>query len=382
MRVTMWFILSIDFFVITLGKKGFGPTDQEWGYVDVRKNSHIFWWLHYTTANVSKVTDRPLVIWLQGGPCASSTGEDVNLLLVDNPVGSGFSYVVCGYHECPYATSNKQIAIDFLITMEQFYKKLPQFQKVPLYIFGEAYGGKMVADIALLLHQKNRAGKIKCNLKGIGLGNPWISPEDSILSWSTYLKNLGTIDTDGVSAIDHIVDKFKQVFRKGIYHEALGYWGAALEEVALWTDGINVFNVLDKIKSPPNLDALMNGEVRKALSIPYFWDVQSYPCMRALSNDHVKPVINVLEELLNSTHIKVSVYSLEQWVQKMNWKNKASWKAVDRKAFAVDGYYEGYAKKSGNFAVYWVNRAGQRVPTENSGAMGYILKELTNNYRV
>nr|CAI5863699.1 unnamed protein product [Callosobruchus analis] len=172
----------------------------------------MFWWLHYTTANVSKVTHRPLVVWLQGGPCASSTGEgnfdeigpldrylkerrtswvkDVNLLLVDNPVGSGFSYVNCGLHACPYATSNKQIATDFLIMMEQFYKKFPQFKPVPLYIFGEAYGGKMAADIALLLHQKHRAGKIQCNLKGIGLGNPWISLEDAILSWTTYLYKL------------------------------------------------------------------------------------------------------------------------------------------------------------------------------------------------
>ncbi|VEN60384.1 unnamed protein product [Callosobruchus maculatus] len=420
MRVIIWVIITVDLLKITLGRKGFGPTDQEWGYVDVRKNCHMFWWLHYTTANVSKVTDRPLVVWLQGGPCASSTGEgnfdeigpldrdlkerktswvkDVNLLFVDNPVGSGFSYVNCGLHECPYATSNKQIAIDFLIMMEQFYKKFPQFQDVPLYILGEAYGGKMVTDIALVLHQKKAAGKIRCNLQGIGLGNPWISPEDSILSWSTYLNNLGTLDTEGVSVVDGIVDKFKQVFRKGIYRTALDYWYEALEEIELWTCSIDFFNVLVKVRSIAeptrrNLDSLMNGEVRTALNISFLWGPQSYPCLRALANDYVRPVVDVLEELLNSTHIKVSVYSgqldlranivgLEHWVEKMNWKNKGSWKAVDRIPFAVDGYYEGYVKKSGNFALYWVNRAGQRVPSENSGAMGYILKELTNNYMV
>lgn len=34
----------------------------------------MFWWLYYTTANNVHHTDRPLVIWLQGGPGASSTG--------------------------------------------------------------------------------------------------------------------------------------------------------------------------------------------------------------------------------------------------------------------------------------------------------------------
>ena len=33
----------------------------------------MFWWLYYTTANVT-FTNRPLVMWLQGGPGASSSG--------------------------------------------------------------------------------------------------------------------------------------------------------------------------------------------------------------------------------------------------------------------------------------------------------------------
>lgn len=34
----------------------------------------MFWWLYLTTADVESKYDRPLVIWLQGGPGASSTG--------------------------------------------------------------------------------------------------------------------------------------------------------------------------------------------------------------------------------------------------------------------------------------------------------------------
>lgn len=53
-------------------REGFGPTDQEWGYVTVRDGAHMFWWLHYTTAT-SDPTEKPLLIWLQGGPGGSST---------------------------------------------------------------------------------------------------------------------------------------------------------------------------------------------------------------------------------------------------------------------------------------------------------------------
>ena len=35
----------------------------------------MFWWLHYTTnTNVESFTEKPLIIWLQGGPGSSSTG--------------------------------------------------------------------------------------------------------------------------------------------------------------------------------------------------------------------------------------------------------------------------------------------------------------------
>jgi serine carboxypeptidase 1 len=34
----------------------------------------MFWWMHFTKANVAAHTERPLIFWLQGGPGSSSTG--------------------------------------------------------------------------------------------------------------------------------------------------------------------------------------------------------------------------------------------------------------------------------------------------------------------
>lgn len=34
----------------------------------------MFWWLFYTTADVKSFYEKPLVVWLQGGPGGSSTG--------------------------------------------------------------------------------------------------------------------------------------------------------------------------------------------------------------------------------------------------------------------------------------------------------------------
>jgi hypothetical protein len=52
----------------------FGPYNQDFGYITVRDGAHMFYWMFYTTAPVKEYTERPLIVWLQGGPGGSSTG--------------------------------------------------------------------------------------------------------------------------------------------------------------------------------------------------------------------------------------------------------------------------------------------------------------------
>lgn len=156
-------------------RKGYGPTEQEWGYVEVREGAHIFWWLQQTSADVDDYTEKPLLIWLQGGPGSSSTGYGnfaelgpldadlnprntswinfANVLFVDNPVGTGFSYAD---NIQQLATTNRQIADDFLVLLQGFYEAVPALKSTPLYIFCESYGGKMTAEIALVLDQVSK----------------------------------------------------------------------------------------------------------------------------------------------------------------------------------------------------------------------------------
>ena len=50
------------------------PTEiqEAWGYVDVRPKAHMFWWFMKTPCG--DVDNRPIIIWLQGGPGGSGTG--------------------------------------------------------------------------------------------------------------------------------------------------------------------------------------------------------------------------------------------------------------------------------------------------------------------
>jgi serine carboxypeptidase 1 len=73
------------------------------------------------------------------------------LLFVDNPVGTGYSYVDAKEY---YTHDVAGIATDMLVLLHEFFMvKSPQFQEVPFYIFSESYGGKMTAAISQALYK-------------------------------------------------------------------------------------------------------------------------------------------------------------------------------------------------------------------------------------
>lgn len=88
------------------------------------------------------------------------------------------------------STTNKQIALDLVSLLKGVLEKLPEFETVPLHIFGESYGGKMAIEFAYELDKAIKRNEIRTNLQGVYLGDSWISPIESTLSWAPYLFQL------------------------------------------------------------------------------------------------------------------------------------------------------------------------------------------------
>ncbi|XP_072743969.1 retinoid-inducible serine carboxypeptidase [Anoplolepis gracilipes] len=427
-------VLCACFISKSNGKQGFGPGEQEWGFVKVRPYANMFWWLYYTTADVESYYDKPLIIWLQGGPGGSSTAygnfeelgpldvdlnprnytwvKNYNVLFIDNPVGTGFSNVE---DETAFATTNAEIASDLLECVRGFYEKLPKFKPVPTYITTESYGGKMGAEFALVWDRAQKAGTIESNLKGVALGDAWISPIDSVLTWGPYLLSTGMVDTEGFKNIDAKAKEAKDRVETGMWTEATNYFGFTQVVILHETYNVDFYNILTKITYPSyhlplenqymrantiyrhfiqfesqSLESLMNGPVKEALGLNVSHGTQSSEVFSYLEGDFMKPVINIVEQLLNETDLNVIVLNGQLdlivdtpgtllWVEKLKWKNADNWKNSLRKPLVSEEIIEGYFKTYDNFAMYWVNRAGHMVPKDNPVAMEVILQDLTNN---
>ena len=83
--------------------------------------------------------------------------------------------------------------------------KMPYFSKTPFYIFCESYGGKMTAAFAVALFQEIQSGGIECNFQGVALGDSWISPIDSVLTWGPYLYQTSLLDLNALEEVNKVI---------------------------------------------------------------------------------------------------------------------------------------------------------------------------------
>lgn len=418
------------------------PADEGkevWDYVTVRKDAHMFWWLYYATSPCKNFSELPLVMWLQGGPGGSSTGfgnfeeigpldsslkprkttwlQSASLLFVDNPVGTGFSYVK---KDGMYAKDLTTVASDMMVLLESFFNCRQEFQTIPFYIFSESYGGKMAAGIALELHKAVQEGTIKCNFSGVALGDSWISPVDSVLSWGPYLYSMSLLDDQGLAEVSQVAEQVLDALNKGLYKEATQLWGQAEMVVEQNTDGVNFYNILTK--SAPmsaaessleftqshlvhlyqrhvrhlnrdDLSQLMNGPIRAKLKIipeDCSWGGQADSVFLNMEGDFMKPVISIVDELLEAG-VNVTVYNgqldlivdtmgQEAWVRKLKWADlpkfsQLKWQPLYRDPLSSET--AAFVKSYKNLAFYWILKAGHMVPSDQGDVALKMMKLVT-----
>ena len=114
-----------------------------------------------------------------------SWDEFANLLFVDNPVGTGFSYV----NTDSFIHELQEMADQFITFLDKWFALFPEYEHDDIYIAGESYAGQHIPYIAktILDRNKNRAdNEHHWNLSGLLIGNGWISPLEHYQSYKKF----------------------------------------------------------------------------------------------------------------------------------------------------------------------------------------------------
>ncbi|KAL5730146.1 Serine carboxypeptidase-like 31 [Ranunculus cassubicifolius] len=162
--------------------------------VDEKNGRALFYWFYEAS---DRPNEKPLVLWLNGGPGCSSVGygatqeigpfivdthghglklnpfswnKEANIIFLESPVGVGFSYsnTSSDYN----ILGDEFTANDTYNFLHKWLAKFPSYIARDFYVAGESYAGKYVPELAELIYDRNNAFSLNINLKGFMLGNP------------------------------------------------------------------------------------------------------------------------------------------------------------------------------------------------------------------
>ncbi|KAI9204358.1 Alpha/Beta hydrolase protein [Polychytrium aggregatum] len=386
------------------------------GYLDVLdEGKHFYFWFFESRSNPS---EDPLALWLNGGPgCSSFTGllmengpcrvlpggkdiefnphawnSNASVIFLDQPVNVGFSY--SSNSKTP--STSVLAAADTLAFFQIFLTAFKEYHPLDLYLFGESYAGHYIPPLATAILEHNRNGPIiDVNLKGIGLGNPWVDPIAQFKSYSAMAADdkYGPIlpDTD-IMELDQKYRTCKSLldscdkYRSRLTCIPAGAYCESLYNNAYSKTGRNVYDV--RMKCDPDACYPIETDIETYLNQPEIQvrlGVDGVPrkfegCSNSVggaflgsgegywtSADHVS-------ELL-AQNIKVLVYAGDadwicNWIGNEHWLEKMEWRGQDGFLSAgnlpwisyTTGSRAGTLRVYENLAFVKIFEAGHMVP--------------------
>lgn len=371
--------------------------------VDKQHNSNLFFW--FFPAKIDP-DNAPVVLWLQGGPGASSLfglftengpvnltpkGKLVkrkyswhlnhNLIYIDNPVGTGFSFTDS---DEGYAKNEKDVGRNLLAGLQQFLLLFPNLQKNEFFVTGESYAGKYVPAIshAILLDSRREGDDPqhpKINLKGLAMGNGLSDPLHQ-MNYGDYLYQLGLIDTNGHAIFQQYEKEGIKCIAKRDFECAFGAFDKLINmdqspEGSVFKNltGFNFYsNYLktDDVNAAPLGDFLQRSDTRKAIHVGNntWHDTEGENKVENhLKLDVMDSVAEWVSELLSN--YKVLIYNgqldiivayplTENYLKHLKFSGAEDYKTAQRYIWKVDKEIAGYAKHAGNLTEVLVRNAG------------------------
>ncbi|KAI4340430.1 hypothetical protein MLD38_025264 [Melastoma candidum] len=357
----------------------------------------------------------PVVIWLTGGPGCSSElalfyengpfkiADDLtlawnaygwdkvsNIIFVDQPTGTGFSYTTS---EDDIRHDETGVSNDLYDFLQEFFKKHPDYAKNEFFIAGESYAGHYIPALASRVQKGNTAKEgIHINLKGFAIGNGLTNPAIQYSAYADYAldmklidqsthdeinttmvpecqKSINSCDTKGGDACDVSKEICNQIF----------------SEIVSLQGGINYYDIRKQCEGSlcydfSNLERFLDSRtVKEALGVG---DIDFISCSSAvysaMSNDWMRNLEVGIPALLEAG-VDVLIYAGEydlicnwlgnsRWVNAMEWSGQKGFVGAATAPFNVDGKEAGLLKNHGPLSFLKVHDAGHMVPMDQPKA--------------
>ncbi|KAL5484456.1 hypothetical protein EMCRGX_G020964 [Ephydatia muelleri] len=394
---------------------------QHTGYIVVNETHgvNLFYWFFESRTNPQ--TD-PLVLWLTGGPGCSSElallyengpflinntdtpvfngygwNQFANLLYIDQPVGSGFSFATnpLGYD----ITNERQIAQELWDFIRQFYTRYPQYSHLDLYIIGESYAGHYVPALGQVIVESN--SPYAKNLQGLAIGNGWVDPFIQYNDYAKYAYQQGLISEGELKAASIMYDTCK-VFLD------LHLWDLAFPDCQLIESfvleaaerkigrSINPYDIRIPCEVAGlcydlnNITKFLNRkDVQFDLGVNRTWTQCTRFLELLLIGDWVHDFAGAVGVVL--THKKrVLVYNGKEdyicnylggmdWTNATVWNGQADFQKEGMHDWVVDGQVVGEAKSANGFTFLAIEAAGHMVPMNQPQVAQQMLFNFLNN---
>ncbi|XP_041977441.1 uncharacterized protein LOC121731840 [Aricia agestis] len=374
------------------------------GYLTVNKEYNSNLWFWYFPVADKPVEETPWLIWLQGGPGASSLyglfteigpytvtddnnleeikyswGKNHSLLFIDNPVGTGFSFTD---DDRGFATNQTTIGENLYDAVQQFLTLFPELRAAPLTIAGESYAGKHIPSLAAQIHWNRNAEK-PINLQGLAIGNGFIDPL-TLQKYSYFVRETGLVDDRVANVMNHLESAVVQFINDGEMLKAYAYYNYLLNLFLSESKLSNLYNYLQDDISIDGayLNFIQRSEVRRALHVGITNFTSIGVVYRKLVPDFMGSGKYMLEELIDnykvmlySGHLDIIVayHPSVNTYNSLTFSGAADFRSAKRKPWYHDGNLVGYYKVGGNLTEVMVRGAGHMVPADKpAAALGLI----------
>ncbi|EQC36354.1 hypothetical protein SDRG_06459 [Saprolegnia diclina VS20] len=410
-------------------------TGQASGYINLphKKDGNYFYWFFESRADPA---NDPLVLWLTGGPGGSSMmalltengpcsvsadgthtvpnphswTNNANVIWVDQPIGTGFSYGAKG----DYDHNEFDVAQNMHAFLNGWRDAHPKFANHKLFIAGESYAGHYIPAIAahILDTANDNDGYKPIELSGVAIGNGLTNPtvqlahHADMLQDNAYGKKLMN-DHDFAAyklAVKKVVDLAHKCNAENdnlACTEATARWMtdvshpimsvANVDPYDLRKDNIAVLKKeVDGTHAPlspdmvanfgsPAVHAFLNNKlVQEKLNVHtdrvHGWNEIAQHVFRNFMGDFSKTFDGMVANILDA-NVPVLIYAGDAdlvcnwkgnyaWTTGLEWSGKKAFNAAKTADLVVDGVAAGTVQSADKLTFARIYNAGHMVPAD------------------